>query len=357
MKYRFDEKNNFITAFDNQTGFYYRSGVLDPEEQFRETDQEPFMADFPHLIDIGIMGHCIHGMKRLCEEAGIQCYQNGPNRVQKNMPIEDYQTIIDQCQNKVHQVALGGRGDPDQHENFKEILHYTRQRGIVPNYTTSGLGMTKELAQISKAYCGAVAVSWYRSDYTLNAIAMLKAAGVKTNIHYVLSQSTIREAIERLDHHGFPQVNAIIFLLHKPVGLGQTSETLDVNDPLTQAFFDCIERNLDNYAFGFDSCTVPGLLTMTSKLDPRSFDACEGARFSCYIGPDMMLSPCSFDVNRRWLVDLHKQTIEEGWYSKAFEDFREHLSSIRPECKSCTHHELCLGGCPIEPSIVLCDKG
>lgn len=38
-------------------------------------------------------------------------------------------------------------------------------------------------------YCGAVAVSWYRSEYTLNAIQMLLNAGVKTNIHYVLGKT------------------------------------------------------------------------------------------------------------------------------------------------------------------------
>ena len=29
--------------------------------------------------------------------------------------------------------------------------------------------MTKELAQLCKEYCGAVAVSWYGGDYTVNA--------------------------------------------------------------------------------------------------------------------------------------------------------------------------------------------
>ena len=33
--------------------------------------------------------------------------------------------------------------------------------------------MTKEKAKICKKYCGAVAVSWYRNTYTLNAINML----------------------------------------------------------------------------------------------------------------------------------------------------------------------------------------
>ena len=30
------------------------------------------MASFPHLIDVGIMGHCLHGKLGLCAKAGIQ---------------------------------------------------------------------------------------------------------------------------------------------------------------------------------------------------------------------------------------------------------------------------------------------
>ena len=57
-------------------------------------------------------------------------------------------------------------------------------------------------------------------SYTLRALDMLIKAGVTTNIHYVLSKRTIDEAIMRQDPHGFPEgINAVIFLLHKPVDL------------------------------------------------------------------------------------------------------------------------------------------
>ena len=74
--------------------------------------------------------------------------------------------------------------------------------------------MTLELARLCKEYCGAVAVSWYRSPYTLKAIDCLLRAGVRTNIHYVVSKGTIDEAVTRLREDSFPAgVNAIVFLL------------------------------------------------------------------------------------------------------------------------------------------------
>ena len=60
MKIRRDR--NFISLFDENTGFYMRSGVL---ENGKDTGRDPFMAEFPELLDVGIMGHCRHGRSGL----------------------------------------------------------------------------------------------------------------------------------------------------------------------------------------------------------------------------------------------------------------------------------------------------
>ena len=189
-----DKKYRFKSAFDTETGAYVRTGVLD--ENGKDTGAEPFMASYPHLIDVGIMGHCIHGKTGLCAKAGIGCYQSGMLVEQPNMSVEDFRWIAEQSKGRCNQFALGGRGDPDQHEYFEEILQICRENMLVPNFTTSGYGMTPEIAKLCKQYCGAVAVSWYRSEYTLKAIQMLLQAGVKTNIHYVLGNNSMDEAIE-----------------------------------------------------------------------------------------------------------------------------------------------------------------
>lgn len=49
---------NFISCFNQETGFYFRTGIL---EDGKDTGVDPFMASFPELLDVGIMGHCIHG--------------------------------------------------------------------------------------------------------------------------------------------------------------------------------------------------------------------------------------------------------------------------------------------------------
>lgn len=426
-----DKKGKYTTVFNTNTGEYLRGF---------DTVDEPFMSEFPHLIDIGTQGHCLHGRSGLCMKAGIKCYQDGLHSDRPNMSLENYKKIIDECKDKLFETALGGAGDVDQHENFEEILRYTRENNIVPNFTTSGLGMTPEKAVICKKYCGAVAVSMYsrlkdtvpelalrivhsennrkvyrtqedvpvkftlgnidsnciwdapeykinglsyswdelhhmyysdepqeyeffrvfneaqEPNYTMQAIQMLLDAGVKTNIHYVLSNSTIKEALIRLKYKGFPQgINAIVFLLHKPVGLGTAEDVLDVNDPNVKEFFEFIDNNQLEFKVGFDSCSIPGILNFCKNIDIDSIDTCEGSRFSMYIDADMIALPCSFDnQDKKYGVQLSESvSIQDAWNSPEFERFR---NSLRTRCKGCNKKEVCMGGCPLQSSIVLCDS-
>lgn len=351
MLTKIDKKNRFISRFDPDTGFYIRSGVID--KNGKDTDKDPFMSSFPELIDIGIMGHCIHGKNGLCMKSGVQCYQNGLQTNHPNMSLENFKRIVDECKGKTFQFALGGRGDPDQHENFAEILQVCRENKIVPNFTSSGLGFTEEIVKLCKEYCGAVAISWYRQEHTIRAIQMLLDAGVKTNIHYVLGNNSIDEAIRRLKTNDFPKgINAVIFLLHKPVGLGQESNVLQMTDPRVKEFFEAVDTGKFDFKIGFDSCTIPGLLNHTRNINHDSFDTCEGGRWSMYITSDMKALPCSFDNQElRWAYDISDDTIENAWNSKQFEDFR---NRFRNACPNCKNRAECMGGCPIRPQIVLC---
>ena len=182
---------------------------------------------------------------------------------------------------------------------------------------------------------------------------MLLDAGVKTNTHYVLGRNSIDEAIQRLEDNSFPAgINAVVFLLHKPVGLGAESNMLTVDDPRVQKFFELVDSGAFPFKIGFDSCSIPGILSCAPHIDRTSLDTCEGARWSAYITPDMKMLPCSFDNEAQWwAVDLRTHTLQEAWDSEQFEDFRAHF---RNACPGCPEREACLGGCPIVPQIVLC---
>lgn len=442
IKYYRDNEHNFFEVFNSKNGTYIRSGILDEKE--KDTGVDPFMRDFPALIDVGVMGKCVHGTSGLCAKSGIQCYQNGLKQQHPNMTLENFKKIVDECKDKCFEFALGGRGDVDQHENFEEILSYCRENGIVPNFTSSGLGFTNKIADVCKKYCGAVAISQYSRldsifprlvareldkdepriiyksmddipvifslgntnpdckyniksytikgktyhwgevsnialrtpqdyefymvydeknsveqtgipNYTMNSINILIEKGVKTNIHYVLGNNTIEEAIIRLKHGGFPKgINAIVFLLHKPVGLGQSSNVLKVNDERLKEFFNLIDNQKFPFKIGFDSCTIPAILNLTKNIARESIDSCEGGRFSMYITSDMKALPCSFDnQDLKWAFDISDKNIKDAWDSEQFNDFRSHFKN---SCSGCSNRNLCYGGCPIRREIVLCNN-
>lgn len=353
---RINYYENFFSVFDTETGEYMRTGIMKKMNQnardLWDSGEDPFMATFPELLDVGIMGYCKHGASGLCVKAGVECYQDGLHSDKPNMTLADFKEIVNQCKKRTYQIALGGCGDPDQHENFEEILKVCRDANIVPNFTTSGLGMTPEIAALCKKYCGAVAVSWYRSGYTRKAIVELVNAGVKTNVHYVLSKSTVGEALERLKENSFGTgINAVIFLLHKPVGLGTKEEMITADNKEFWELLDYINGHDFSFKIGFDSCTVPALLSL-DKVNVDAIDTCEGGRWSAYISADMKMMPCSFDNQKeRWAVSLREKSLQEAWDSEQFEEFRSYFKKRCPECEKRVQ---CMGGCPIVPEIVMC---
>jgi MoaA/NifB/PqqE/SkfB family radical SAM enzyme len=133
--------DKYMIVFDTKTGQEISGGI--------NGNPDPFALEFPSLMDIGIMGHCKNNCKI--------CYQGNTDK--PNMKLEDFKRIIDEAKDYITQVALGGKGDPNLHENFKEILEYCRLNNVVPNYTTSGNGLTQNHVDITKQLAGAVAVS------------------------------------------------------------------------------------------------------------------------------------------------------------------------------------------------------
>jgi len=309
------------------------------------------MASFPELLDVGIMGRCAN--KHLCT---VGCYQG---KIEKeNMTLDNFKNIIDQSKKKVFSVALGGFGSPNEHENFEEIIEYAYANNIIPSYTTSGIALTDKQIQATKNFCGACAVSFYNQPYTHSSINRLLEAGVTTNIHYVLGNDSIDNAIYMLKNNQFSKtyigLNAVIFLLYKPIGCVKNNNVLKYNDPRVKDFFALIDSGNFGHQIGLDACCVPGLINYSNRINLDSTTPCDGASFSAYITPDMFMLPCSFDNQKmQYAVDLNKHTIQEAWDSEPFEKFRNYH---RYSCSGCEDQNNCRGGCPLVPEINLCER-
>ncbi len=319
------ETEKYIILFNGITGAEVLSGI--------NGNPDPFILDAPSMIDVGVMGHCSNNCKI--------CYQGSIN--EPNMTLENFKMIIDQCKDHINQVALGGKGDPNKHENFNEIMEYCRKNNVAPNYTTSGNGLTDEEVEITKKWVGAVAVSNYNNDYTYLALNKFINAEIKTNIHFVISDETFGDAIRILNgediwYGRFPieKLNAVIFLLFKPQGNGADKKYLCLNKNQIKEFSDKLLEPKSIFKIGCDSCMINKVsqvreLNETEKL---FVDTCEGSRMSCYISPDMRFMPCSFGNKYEYGTPINEENpIKRIWQNgEAFQMFREKLKNNQMTC-------------------------
>ena len=257
------------------------------------------------------------------------------------MTFESYKSIIDQSKNYTYQVALGGKGDPNKHEQFEEILKYTVEQGIIPNLTTSGARITQHEIKLILKYCGAVAVSMYskydqklKQESNQNCIDLINELSCKinTNIHYVVSNYTIDDLIYRLENRLIPEkINSLILLLYKSVGFGKESSTLlDVRK--IEKLFSLLRKKYP-FKIGFDSCFAPLVRKyMSDSIIAESLISCEAARFSCYIDSNMMMYPCSFAQLEEYREDLTKSNIFTAWFSNKFLSFTKKCEGNCDKC-------------------------
>lgn len=316
--------DDYLLLFDAVNGIEVLTGVNGKED--------PFSLELPSLLDVGIMGSC--------HNSCAFCYQGHTNR--PNMSLDNFKMIVDQVAHHVNQIALGGHGDPNKHEHFREIVEYCKQNYIVPNYTTSGFQLTDEEIEISKM-CGAVAVSDYEKDYTYDALTRLINNGIKTNIHQIFSKFSAQKCLNIANgevpfwHGKFPvsNLNAVIFLLFKPQGAG-----MDLKEMLTPTYEQireisrCIFESKAPFKIGTDSCLVNHMLNfiIPTKLQQMSIDTCEAARMSAYISPEMVFVPCSF-YPHGGAQNLYNDNLQDIWKnSDLFDYFRMRLEKNRKIC-------------------------
>lgn len=327
---------HYKTLFNTRTGFFLR--IED------EGHSEPFWAeDGPELLDIAITNYCEHGCSF--------CYRQS-NRKGKHVSLVDLQSVVKQAKELgVLQIALGG-GNPNQHPQFVDILRLISKAGIVPSYTSNGEGLTDDILEATKQYCGAMALSLYQPyDKYEDLTKRIKSFGIKLNLHVILKKDTIELLTSWIKDPPawFSNINALIVLNYKPVA---SSSSLMVTDKRLLIDFFSAGSECQHTKLGFDSCCVPGIVTWMN-VNPALIESCEAARFSAFISEDLKMYPCSFMANTDMCGDLHQSSMLEIWQTHP--SFVNHRDKIKNNtCSGCKHRNICNGGCLFMQEINQC---
>lgn len=272
------------------------------------------------------------------------------------MALSDYKRVIDQAAEMgTFQVALGG-GNPNQHPDFVEILEYTAGKGVVPNYTTNGRGLTKAILDATRQHCGAVAVSAYPPyNETAETIRLLSKEGTKVNVHFILDSESIDLAIEwlRAPPEFLKGINAIIFLNYKPSGRKVFEAKMLRHSERLDEFFELATSDERKLKVGFDACCVSGVFART-QANSSMVDACDAGRFSMYVSEDLSVHPCSFQsgLAKGDRLEDENSLLDIWTRSENMASFRNYFASDR--CGGCSLRSSCMNGCPIFDELVVC---
>jgi len=270
------------------------------------------------------------------------------------MTFESFKNILDKMLGSLTQIAFGicdAKSNPD----FIKMMKYTKEKGIIPNFTTNGIDLTDEFVDKIVNICGAVAVSAYKGkkDLCYNSIKKMTDRGMtQINIHVMISQETLPFVYEVVKDTQTDQrlkkLNAVVFLGLKPKGRAKNSFSVLSYNEFKDLFEFCLKKDI---RIGFDSCSAPKFEKAVLEADYLNkekkdslvslSESCESALFSSYINVHGDFFPCSFmEGEKKWKQGISvlkaKDFMEDVWnHSRVIEWRNELISSSVKGCRHC----------------------
>jgi radical SAM protein with 4Fe4S-binding SPASM domain len=317
------------------------------------TAAPPHSLAAPETIHFSVTGRC--------DQACAGCFYSarpGSDVEARDAAFSLFEKVVAEARRaRVFQMALGG-GEPLLHPRIVEMVRLTRQHGIVPNITTNGNLLDREMAvALKEAGMGQVQISLNgvteeinrktRPNFqaTMAAIEACRQAGLPWGPNFLVTRTNLAElepVIELGRHLGAASVN---ILRPKP--------------PTTEG--DWLEREsprADNYRAvagvlrrlrgktGYTRITVDASLTflLTDRSSEELYQAgawgCSAARKFVTITQDGAVLPCS---HVRWSDVGEGDFMRAWWESEVFARFRAQEDEMRGRCRACSYLELCKG--------------
>jgi radical SAM protein with 4Fe4S-binding SPASM domain len=320
----------------------------------------------PETIHVSVSGRC--------DQACAGCFYSarpGSAVPPHDMPFALFAKVVRQAAAmKVFQIALGG-GEPTLHPQLVEMVRLARQNGIVPNLTTNGNHLTRDLAvalreaglgqaQISLNGASEEANSATRPNFraALAAFEACRAAGLPFGLNFLLTRSSADE-LEAVLVLGREKGAATVNLL-RPKPPTTESDWLE-RESLNADEYRQVQQRLrfhppssPPYEGGDRGGVKPMRVTLdaslTFLLTDRSPEAlyrngvggCSAARRFVTVTQDGDVLPCS---HVRW-SDVGEGDVRRAWWDSAFfARFRALEETLRGPCRACSHLPVCRG-CP-----------
>jgi radical SAM protein with 4Fe4S-binding SPASM domain len=282
-----------------------------------------------------------------CPVSCSGCYQDASPSGAHVDEAALFDTLDRLARQGVFTVAFGG-GEPITHPSLPRLAEHARARGLVPVVTTSGIGLTRELAQRLRGFAqvnvshdgvgGAYeAVRGFdAANVAERAIALLVEAGVTVGINVVLTRASFDRVEATCARAATLGAREVQLLRYKPAGRAASLDYLAQRlwssqvDALPAVVRRLVARG--DLSVRIDCAMVP--LLSRAFDDPSSLVAlgvfgCEANRSLGAVKPDGRDAPCSFlDAEHR-----------DRW--------RDVTIDAAEPCRSCALRSICRGGCRV----------
>ncbi len=261
----------------------------------------------------------------------------------------------------VFHIAMGG-GEALLRDDLFELAQWARELGMVPNLTTSGIGMTREIAAACKVF-GQVNVSldgvgdiYVRSrgydgaDRALRALSWLSDAGVPCGINLVLHKGTwdaLDDTVAAAANAGAHEVEILRF---KPAGRAHdTYDTWRLDADQRRALMPRLVGLMKAWPhlnIKVDCSMVPFLCASSPPpelLDMFGVVGCEAGNMLSAIRADGRATACSFIEESPGDAG----SLIEQWRGDELSKWHNYHHQAPEPCASCEYRTICKGGCRV----------
>lgn len=307
---------------------------------------------------------------RRCDVGCQGCYTDSTARG-TDLPTAYWLGIIDKLAAMgVFHLAMGG-GESTLREDLFEIAAHARRRGMVPNLTTNGIGLTPALAR-SCAVFGQINVSLdgigdvYRAVRGFDGfkgadrgLRLLREAGLTPGINCVVARPNIEHLEPLVQYAEGLGLSEVEFLRFKPTGRGRRVYAESAPTPAQhQGFLRRLHGWMERYRtpLKIDCSFVPFLCDLNPDpelLERFGVHGCEAGNVLAAVQPEGTYSACSFvdapagqaeDMPRAWAT------------APQLEAFRDYAAAAPEPCASCRYLAICRGGCHVVSEHVTGDR-
>jgi radical SAM protein with 4Fe4S-binding SPASM domain len=303
-----------------------------------------------------------------CTAGCTGCYTGASAAAGANeLGLDGWKLAIDELARRgVFHVALGG-GESATLPWLGDLARHARDRGLVPNLTTSGLAGLDRLLPIADLF-GQINVSldglgptyaavrgfdgFARADAALRALRSIKR---EIGINVVVTRANFDELPAIFAHARKRRLSEVELLRFKPSGRGATAYAgLRCTDAQHRAFLPHVLRaaRRQRVRVKVDCSYTPMLVHHDpgrELLAQLAVYGCTGGDFLVGAKPSGAVTACSFaappparDGRRPLVTELGAYWNADG----AFGVFRTWRDAAEP-CRSCAYHALCRGGCRV----------